>query len=163
MVNYIPLNCSAERKEYSDRIQNVLNNTFRYTKEVNAHVLFDFIAPTSSLGKFDIILFIDIPYAKGNYYRNQNNVYLNSLAIGIRRFKEPLVIDADDDSLYTEEGCWDYKMEIESDKSTLTDFVYKNISCTKHFDISIVYSIDAPNCSKQINNDLHCCPEKISV
>ena len=153
MVNYIPLNCSANRKEYSDKIQNVLGNLFHYTKDVNAHVLFDFIAPTSSLGFFDCIMFIDIPYAKGNYYRNQDKVYLNSLAVGIRRFKEPEVIDVDDKCLYTEDGSWEYGLEMESDRATLRDYVYRNIPSVKHFDISIVYSIEAPNCNKKYTGD----------
>ena len=68
MINYIPLNCSLNRAEYSQKIEMILNGVFKYTKEVNAHVLYNFMSPTNSLGEYDFILFIDIPNYTGNYY-----------------------------------------------------------------------------------------------
>lgn len=154
MVNYIPLNCNANRKEYSDKLQKGLMEVFKYVNEVNVHVLFDFIAPTSDLGCFDCILFIDIPYAQGNYYRNGNKVYLNSLAIAIRKFEETEVIDVDESGLYTEEGSWDYNAQIESDRSSFKDYIYRNIDNVKHFDITVMYSITAKNCKKSYSNEV---------
>lgn len=153
MVNYIPLNCSAIRKDFSASMHNALENVFKYTQKVNAHVLFDFVAPTSTLGMFDSILFIHIPYQTGNYYRNRNKIYLNSLAIGIRKFDEPEVIDVDYNGLHTEDGSWDYKAEIESDRRSLRNYVYSNMPDIKHFDISIFYYITAQNYPKTFSDD----------
>lgn len=152
MVNYVALNCSNDRKRNSQNLERMLNNVFRYTRDVNVHVLYDFLCPTNRLGKFEFIIFIDIPYAQGNYYRNKEKVYLNSLAIAFRKFEEPEVIDADNTDLYTEDGSWNYKNEIAADKSALRDYVYTNIPNIKHFDIQIVYHIRAPKCNKTFDD-----------
>ena len=105
------------------------------------------------LANMTFILFVDVPYEKGNYYRVLNKIYLNTLAIAIRRFDEPEIIDADDECFYTEDGCWEYKAEIESDRQALRSYVYDNIPNVKHFDISMVYLVNAPNSPKQFQNN----------
>ena len=153
MVNFSPINCPNERRDYNQKIEKLLNDNFRYTKKVNAHVLYNFLSPTNRLGEYDFILFVDVPYEKGNYYRVLNKIYLNTLAIAIRRFDEPEIIDADDECFYTEDGCWEYKAEIESDRQALRSYVYDNIPNVKHFDISMVYLVNAPNSPKQFQNN----------
>ncbi len=156
MVNFSPINCPNERREYNQKLEKLLNDNFRYTRKVNAHVLYNFMSPTNRLGEYDFILFVDIPFEKGNYYRVLNKIYLNTLAIAVRRFEEPEIIDADDECFYTEDGSWEYRAEIESDRQALRSYVYDNIPNVKHFDIALVYLVNAPNCSKQIqNNYLH--------
>lgn len=163
MINYIPLNCSLNRAEYSQKIEMILNGVFKYTKEVNAHVLYNFMSPTNSLGEYDFILFIDIPNYTGNYYRNKQKVYLKSLAIAVRRFEEIEVIDVDDEYLHTEDGSWNYRSKVEADKILLKDYIYKNISSVKYFDLAMVYAIKAPNCKKNIVNDILCFNKGINL
>lgn len=153
MVNFSHINCPNERRECIQKFERLLSDIFRYTKKVNAHVLYNFISPTNRLGEYDFILFIDIPYEKGNYYRVLNKIYLNTLAIAVRRFDEPEVIDADDECFYTVDGSWEYRAEIESDRQALRSYVYDNIPNVKHFDISMVYLVNAPNSPKQFQND----------
>ena len=112
MVNFSQINCPNERRNYNQEFENLLNDNFRYTRKVNAHVLYNFLSPTNRLGEYDFILFVDIPYEKGNYYRVLNKIYLNTLAIAVRRFEEPEIIDADDECFYTEAGSWEYREEI---------------------------------------------------
>lgn len=163
MVNYSPINCSDERRDYNQKFERLLNDNFRYTRDVNAHVLYNFVSPTNRLGEYDFILFIDIPNQKGNYYRVLNKIYLDTLAIAVRRFEEPEIIDVDNDCFYTEDGSWDYKAEIESDRQALRSYVYENIPNVKHFDIAMLYIVDAPNCSKQIQNNCLCFNKEINL
>lgn len=156
MVNFSPINCPNERREYNQKFKELLNEIFRYTRKVNAHVIYNFLSPTNKLGEFDFILFIDIPYERGNYYRTTNKVYLNTLAIAVRKFDEAEIIDADNEYFYTEEGSWEYLSEIESDRQALRGYVYDNIPNVKHFDIAIIYMVNAPKCKKQFRNK-HLC------
>lgn len=153
MVNFSQINCPNERRNYNQEFENLLNDNFRYTRKVNAHVLYNFLSPTNRLGEYDFILFVDIPYEKGNYYRVLNKIYLNTLAIAVRRFEEPEIIDADDECFYTEDGSWEYREEIESDRQALRSYVYDNIPNVKHFDLALVYLVNAPNSSKKIQNN----------
>ena len=156
MFNFSPINCPNERRDYNQKIKELLKDNFKCTNKVNAHVLYNFLSPTNRLGEYDFILFVDVPYEKGNYYRvykELNKIYLNTLAIAIRRFDEPEIIDADDECFYTEDGCWEYKAEIESDRQALRSYVYDNIPNVKHFDISMVYLVNAPNSPKQFQNN----------
>lgn len=153
MVNFSQINCPNERRNYNQEFEKLLNDNFRYTKKVNAHVLYNFLSPTNRLGEYDFILFVDIPYEKGNYYRVLNKIYLNTLAIAVRRFEEPEIIDADDECFYTEDGSWEYREEIESDRQALRSYVYDNIPNVKHFDLALVYLVNAPNSSKKIQNN----------
>lgn len=163
MVNFSPINCSNERREYNQKFEKLLNDNFRFTKNVNAHVLYNFVSPTNRLGEYDYILFIDIPYERGNYYRVLNKIYLNTLAIAVRRFEEQEVIDADNECFYTEDGSWEYRLEIESDRQALRSYVYDNIPNVKHFDAAMVYVVDAPNCPKQFENNYLCFNKEINL
>ena len=153
MVNYSPINCSNERRDFNQKFERLLNDNFRYTKNVNAHILYNFVSPTNRLGEYDFILFVDIPNQKGNYYRVLNKIYLDTLAIAVRRFEEPEIIDVDNECFYTVDGSWEYKAEIESDRQVLRSYVYDNIPNVKHFDVAVIYIVNAPNCSKQIQNN----------
>lgn len=153
MINYSSINCPNDRTEDNRKYEIFLNEVFKYTSNVNVHVLYNFIAPTNQLGEYDHILFIDIPYAKGNYYRTPNKVYLHSLAIAVRTFEEPEVIDVDESCFYTEVGSWEYVAEMESDRQALRSFVYDNIPNVKHFDIAMIYIVNAPNSHKEFQNE----------
>lgn len=152
MVNFSPINCPNERAEFNQKFEKLLNGTFKYTKKANAHVLYNFVSPTNQLGEYDYILFVDIPYEKGNYYKNKKGIYLNSLAIAVRKFDEPEIIDVDDSCFYTEDGSWEYVTELESDRQALRSFVYDNFKDIKHFDVAMIYQVKAPNCDKSLRN-----------
>lgn len=156
MVNISPINCSNERAEYHQKFEKLLNGIFNRTSNANAHILYDFISPTNQLGKYDFLLFVDVPYAKGNFYRNKKGIYLNSLAIAVRKFEEPEIIDVDENCFYTEEGSWEYIAEMESDRQALRSFVYENFKDVKHFDVAMTYVVKAPKCNKIFRNNKLC-------
>lgn len=156
MINFSSINCPNEKREYNQQFKKLLNNTFRYTRIVNAHVIYNFKSPTNVLGEYEFILFIDIPYESKNYYRTQDHIYLNTLAIAVRNFEESEVIDVDDNWLYTVDGSWEYAAEIESDRKALRSYVYDNIPNVNHFDIAVMYVIKAINCNKRFRNDYLC-------
>ena len=47
----------------------------------------------------------------------------------------------------------EYIAEMESDRQALRSFVYENFKDVKHFDIAMVYLVNAPNCPKQFQNN----------
>lgn len=160
---YSAINCPDERRVFNQEFEKLLNDNFKYTKEVNVHVLYNFISPTNQLGEYDFILFIDVPYKKGNYYRILNKIYLNTLAIAVRRFEEPEIINADEECFYTEDGSWEYRAEIESERQSLRRYVYDNIPNVKHFDVAVIYLVNAPNSNKAFHNDCLYFNEDINI
>lgn len=153
MVNYTIINCSSDRQELDKHLHRQFDNLFQYATTVNVHVLYDIVTPTSSIGKYAFIFFIDIPNKTGNYYRNNDKQYLSTLAIAVRQIFDMDITDCDDDSLYTEDGIWDYKKELEADRLALSKYIYENIPSVKYFDLSMVYWVKAPNCDKRFKNE----------
>ena len=100
----------AKRKE---SLEKALGVTFKYVNDGEVDVVFDLKSPTSSLGKIDILLFINIEKRDGNYYRTfPAKEYLHTLVIGIKKIVLDDVIDADSQNFYNEEGSWNYEDEI---------------------------------------------------
>ena len=158
MVTYIPINASAERTEYSQKIKKALDSVFWESYcHVNAHVLFDLKSPTERFGKYDFLLLIDVPYELNRYGRynccKRDGCFINSIAIAVRRIDLPDVVDVDDEFFYTEEGSYNYKEEIESERISLCKFVYDNIPNIKRFDINVIYNVSSPKCSKKFYHD----------
>ncbi len=157
MVNYIPINCPAERASESQNIRLVLENAFKYTKEVNVHALFDFVPPMNTYGAYDKIFFIDIPNEQGNYYRTKDKKYLNSIAIAIRIIEDPNIISVDNQYLYTNKGSFDYMEQAEHDRQLFKRFVFAEMPYVKYMDIVMLYKVLAPNCNKQYQNNCMFC------
>lgn len=156
MLTYSSINCSNDRGEFNCKFEKLLNGVFQMTHNVNAHVLYNFKCPTNQLGEYDYILFVDIPYSDGNFYRSKKGIYLNTLAIAVRKFDEPEIIDADDNCFYTKDGSWDYVEEIEYDRQALRRFVFESFPDIKHFNIALIYQIKASNCNKKFRNNNMC-------
>lgn len=158
MVTYTPINLTSDRSEFSQSFEKALKSLpiFISTQIVNAHVLYNFKSPTSQFGEYDYILFLDIPYGrienKTNFCK-WNNVFVNSLAIAVRNFIEPDVIDADNNSMFTEDGSWDYREQIEEERISLRKFVLENVPDVKYFDLAVIYHVIAPKCNKVFYNE----------
>lgn len=146
MLNYIPINCSNENADESQKLEACLKEAFRYTQKVNVHVIFDFKSPVDAIGVYKYVFFIDIPYAKGNYFRSRNKVYLNSLVLAIRSYEDNSVISVDSNYLRNENGIWNYAESIAHEKKSLTNFVHDNIDDVKHFDIAIFHQFTSSRC-----------------
>ena len=113
MVNFSIINCQSDDQLLDMALRNQIESVFRYVTNVNVHIIYNLISPINAIGLDEFIMFIDIPNEKGNYYRTIDRQYLSTLAIAVRRFEDSDIIDCDNDNLYTEDGIWDYRKEIE--------------------------------------------------
>lgn len=150
MLKYNPINCPTDRLEDSNKLRNSLEKCFKYTQDITVNVIFDFISPTDTLGRIDYLLFIEIPNFEGNYYRNAQKVYLNSLCLAIRKFEENEIIGVDDEVILTDVGSWEYRKHMVEERQQITNFVLDSFPDVKFFDVSLVYLIDAPKLMQRI-------------
>ena len=141
----------AKRKE---SLEKALGVTFKYVNDGEVDVVFDLKSPTSSLGKIDILLFINIEKRDGNYYRTfPTKEYLHTLVIGIKKIVLDDVIDADSQNFYNEEGSWNYEDEILAENKAFDSFCYSVSPQVKYFKSALFYYVEAKNCKKSITND----------
>lgn len=153
MVNYVSLNCPSENEGLDKTIRLSIENCFKFTKEVNVHVLYNFKAPINNFGRYGLFLFIDIPYRSGNYYRNKEKVYLNSLAIAISVVRNNEIVRVDDEHFYTNDACWSYIDQMSEDISSLRNFVCGNLPEVKYFNFTEFCIVSAPNCPQTAHLD----------
>lgn len=162
MVTFIDLNTTNEDKETVNAVKTAFEYVFRYTKKVNVHVIFNFKSPINIVGNYKYVIFIDIPFEKGNYFRTQDtHTYLNSLAIAVRSYEDNSILKFDENNIYNSNGCWDYRKAIEDERKALRDFVYNNrinngvekvndnmFEYVKHFDIAVFHAVKSSSCNK---------------
>lgn len=141
----------AKRKESLER---ALNNTFKYVKDGEVDVVFDLNSPTSTLGKIDVLMFINIEKRDGNYFRTYpTKEYLHTLVIGLKKIEMDDVIDVDSQNFYNEEGSWNYVDEINFENRAFDNFCYTISPNIKYFKSAFFYYVKAKNCTKSIIND----------
>lgn len=166
MVNYIPVNCTNDDLQRSNKLKTSFENLFAYTKEVNIHVIFNLKSPIDSLGEYSYVIFIDIPYRQGNYYyvkEQDNRIYLNSLAIAIKDYEDNSVIDVKDGEVINKDGTWDYQAVIEEEKAGLIRFVHNYLSDVKHFNIAIFHRLTSTQCNSGIKRGNLSINDKMNV
>ena len=147
MLNYIPINCTNKDLEESQKLKTALEDTFKYTRKVNVHVIFNFKSPVDIIGGYKYVLFIDIPYENGNYFRSKTNkVYLNSLAIAVRNYEDNSISSIENGIISNREGSWNCLESIASETNALKKFVSENVYDIKHFDICIFHKITSSSC-----------------
>lgn len=148
------INESSSNTKRKERLEKELSNIFKYVREGEVDVVFDFKSPTSSLGIIDVLLFINIEKRNGNYYRTYpTKDYLHTLVVGIKKIVMDDVIDADSKSFYNEEGSWNYEDEILAENRSFDKFCYTVCPKIKYFKSALFYYVQAKNCSKSITND----------
>ena len=84
-----------------------------------------FPAATDGFGETELLIFINIPDKKGNYYwhlENNKRYYLNSLVIGIKMLYDESITDVDATTLYSSEGYLDYIEELGNEEFYLQKF-----------------------------------------
>lgn len=148
MVNLVIINSKNTTASDEKKIKDALERVFRYTDEVNAHVFVDFKSPVDTLGVYNYLFFLEIPYRQGNYFRTQSKVYLNNIVFAIRKITDTSIIDVKNGIAYTASGELDYKAQIYEECLALKQYVRNNFSL-QYFDFSLFYSIEAPNCPIQ--------------
>lgn len=159
MVNIIFFNEKSKTKAEIQGIKEVFESVFKYTSEVNIHIFLNFKSPVDTLGVYDYLFFIEIPYRQGNYFRTNSNVYLNNIVFAIRKIADTSITKVEDGKMYSESGEFDYEEQIESERKALNQFIYDNITDVRRFDFALYYLLDAPNCTyKGFCGNLLCNP-----
>ena len=88
-MNIYEINVSNEYRQIVDYIKNGLQDIFARSRasEGDVYVVNHFPAATDGFGETELLIFINIPNTRGNYYyhyEGNKKYYLNSLVIGIK-------------------------------------------------------------------------------
>jgi len=126
-MNIYEINVSNEYRHIVAHIKNGLKAIFSrsHASEGDIYVVNHFPALTDGFGETELLIFINIPDKKGNYYPyidNNKRYYLNSLVIGIKMLYDDSITDVDEKTLYSSEGCLDYQEELGNEESNLQKF-----------------------------------------
>ena len=155
-MNIYEINVSNEYRHVVDHIKGGLKNIFSrsHAAEGDVYIVNHFPAATDGFGETELLIFINIPDKKGNYYRhfeNKKRYYLNNLVIGIKMLYDDSIIDADSTTLYSSEGYLDYKEELGKEEFYLQKF---SSCCNSPLrNCAYFYWIVTSGCKKSYTND----------
>lgn len=155
-MNIYEINVSNEYRQIVDYIKNGLMHLFSssHASEGDVYVVNHFPAATDGFGETELLIFINIPDKKGNYYwhiDNNKRYYLNSLVIGIKMLYDDSITDVDSTTLYSSEGYLDYIEELGNEEFYLQKFS----SCCNYSlrDCAYFYWIVTKGCKKAYTNN----------
>ena len=155
-MNIYEINVSNEYRQIVDYIKNGLMHLFSssHASEGDVYVVNHFPAATDGFGETELLIFINIPDKKGNYYwhiDNNKRYYLNSLVIGIKMLYDESITDVDATTLYSSEGYLDYIEELGNEEFYLQKFS----SCCNNSlrNCAYFYWIVTSGCKKSYTND----------
>ncbi len=155
-MNIYEINVSSEYRQIVDYIKKGLQDIFlrSHASEGDIYVVNHFPAATDGFGETEILIFINIPDKKGNYYwhvDDNKRYYLNNLVIGIKMMYDDNITDADNTTLYSSEGYLDYIDELEKESYYLQKF---SSYCTQSLkNCPYFYWIVTSGCKKAFSND----------
>ncbi len=150
------INTSSKYRQIVDYMKSRLNKLFDSSnaKEGEVYVVNHFPAATDGFGETELLIFINIPNIKGNFYyhiEDGKKYYLNSLVIGIKTLYDDTITDADDYTLYSSDGYLDYVEELDKEGYNFKKFTS---SCnTPIKSCSFFYWIVTKSTNKAFSND----------
>ena len=155
-MNIYEINVSSEYRQIVDYIKKGLQEIFSrsHASEGDIYVVNHFPAATDGFGETEILIFINIPDKKGNYYwhiDDNKRYYLNNIVIGIKMFYDDNITDADNMTLYSSEGYLDYIDELENESFYMQKFSSCCIQSLKN--CPFFYWIVTSGCKKASSND----------
>jgi len=126
-MNIYEINVSSDYRQVVDYIKKGLQDIFSrsHASEGDIYVVNHFPAATDGFGETELLIFINIPDKKGNYFwhiDNNKRYYLNSLVIGIKMLYDDSITDLDSTTLYSSEGYLDYIEELGNEEFYLQKF-----------------------------------------
>lgn len=126
-MNIYEINVSSDYRQVVDYIKKGLQDIFSrsHASEGDVYVVNHFPAATDGFGETELLIFINIPDKKGNYFwhiDNNKRYYLNSLVIGIKMLYDDSITDSDSTTLYSSEGYLDYIEELGNEEFYLQKF-----------------------------------------
>lgn len=123
------INSNVDKSDLNRVIESQIKYCFRYVKNYDVTIVCDFPPVGRSIEIIDYLVFINIPYEKGNYYRVQDNendafIYINNIAFAIKIIPDNSIVSIDDANIYNKEnGNYNYIEQIETDEFSFKDFM----------------------------------------
>lgn len=155
-MNIYEINVSTEYRQIVDYVKKGLQDIFlrSHATEGDIYIVNHYPAATDGFGETELLIFINIPDKKGNFYWHideNKRYYLNNLVIGIKMLYDDSIIDADNTTLYSSEGYLDYIEELEKESFYLQKFSSSCIQPLKN--CPYFYWIVTSGCKKAFSND----------
>lgn len=156
MINIYDINTNDTNKEFIKQLRDSFKKSFNKVKEGEVYIISNFPSTTDSLGGVDYLIFINIPYAKGNYYsykEDDNWYYLNSLVIGIKKINDESITDIDERYFYknNKEEEFDYIEDLNNEAYKFNSFAYNNIKT--YINCVFINWVKTKSCNKTLVND----------
>lgn len=154
MVNFYDINTNLEDRETIQTFKSAFIKLFRKVEEAEIYAVSHFPSPTDSFGFIDFLIFINIPYRKGNFYSYKDGnewYYLNSLVIAIKKINDDNIISADDQYYYTKDGEFDYTENLDRESYQFNSFAYSLFNT--HFNCAFINWVKTKSSSLVKVND----------
>ena len=105
-MNIYEINVSTDYRQIVDYIKKGLQDIFlrSHAPKGEVYVVNHFPSVTDGFGETELLVFINIPDERGNYYwhiEDNKRYYLNNLVFGIKMLYDDSIIDADNTTLYS--------------------------------------------------------------
>lgn len=127
MITFI--NSNAEKSSLNRELESQIERCFRFVNNYDVTIVCDFPPVGKSIDIIDYLVFINIPYEKGNYYRVRNYeddefIYLNNIAFAVKIIEDNSINSIDETNIYNKEnGNYNYLEQIETDEYSFKDFM----------------------------------------
>lgn len=166
MINIYDINTNDTNKEFIKQFKDSFKKSFNKVKEGEVYIISNFPSTTDNLGGVDYLIFINIPYAKGNYYSyndDGNWYYLNSLVIGIKKINDESITDIDERYFYknNKEEEFDYIEDLNNEAYKFNSFAYNNIKT--YINGVFINWVKTKSCNKTLVNDYLVLNEELSI
>lgn len=155
-INVFDVNTKIERRQEVETLKQGFSTLLNRVQEAEICIVCDFPAIGSSYGKTDYLIFINIPYYKGNYYSYKNKegnwIYLNSLVIGIKVIEDDSIEIISSDSFFSSQAEFDYKENLEEESYEFVKFAKEAID-SQFNDCAFMYIVKSDNNRAYNSND----------
>ena len=127
MITFI--NSNVDKSDLNQKIRSQIESCFQFINNYDATIVCDFPPVGRSIEIIDYLVFINIPYEKGNYYRVQDNeneafIYINNIAFAIKIISDNSIVSIDETYIFNKEnGNYNYIEQIETDEYSFKDFM----------------------------------------
>ena len=147
-ITIFDVNTNKDRRQEVETLKQGFSTLFNRVQEAEICIVCDFPAIGSSYGKTDYLIFINIPYYKGNFYSYKNKegnwIYLNSLVIGIKVIEDDSIEIINNDSFFSSQAEFNFKENIEEESFEFVQFAKKTLD-SKFNDCAFLYIVKSNN------------------
>lgn len=155
-ITIFDVNTKKERRQGVENLKRGFLDLFNRVQEAEICIVCDFPAIGSSYGKTDYLIFINIPYYKGNYYRYRNKdgnwIYLRSLVLGIKKIEDDSIEMINNDSFVSNQAEFNYKEALDEERNEFVHFAKDTIE-SQFNDCAIFYIVKSEKCKSCNRND----------